>query len=355
MNELSVKQISIMIFFIPLVFKMATLPSLLYEEAQSTAFVLVGIMTVIEFLQLYLVLYVGKKGGLDKVKETYGKGVYLLVTLPMTFVMAVKTFIFLHEISVYITGYLFYNIGELAVVAIVLITCAYLGIKGGKSIGRLFEISVWLVPLIIIVGIFFGNINTNPIFITPLFEQSGGTYTKAIGKYLIYMFDFSPLLFMKTNVKKVTPVAICSVLSAGAVMGCYVLLFSVYGNAMRYITGAFAKLASFNTVVSEIGSLDWPSGLLWLTTGMLSVALKFAAVGRIGDACGSAKIGVGVFTAIIAIMFFTVFPTFDKTIEFATNGSQYAVIGIEILLPLVTLTLIYRQKSKEKGELCVVN
>lgn len=352
MNQVSPRQLSIMIFFIPLVFKMATLPALLYEEVYATGYVVMAIITTMEFIQLALVLFVCYSGGMEGIKEKFGINAYRIISLPMLFVFGVKIILFLHEISTYVTSYLFYNSSEIGSISLILIVAVYLGIKGARAVGRLFEVVVWIAPIIIVLGILYGKLDFQSIYITPIFNESASKYVGCIGKYLIYTFDFSPLLFIKADVKKGGQIAFCAVISTVIVSGCCLLLYGVYGNASMFVHSAFSRLASFNSAVSETGSLDWPSGLLWITTGILNIALKFNAVDRISRSMNFGKVGSIVYAIVIGVLLFVFLPTFDKTLAFCTSGVQYVVCGIEIGLPLALL-LLYALKNKRGVKLCL--
>ena len=74
-------------------------------------------------------------------------------------------------------------------------------VKGIKAIGRLYEIAIWIIPIIIAFGLFFGEAKFTEIYLTPIFNENLTVYTSTLGKYLIYAFDFSPLLFVRLKVK----------------------------------------------------------------------------------------------------------------------------------------------------------
>ena len=354
MNDISGKQLCIMIFFIPLVFKMSSLPALLYGEAGATAYILIAIVTTVEFLQLGLVLFVAKRGGMEGIKRLYGKKTYVLVALPMFFIVFCKMIALTQEIVSYVSGFLFYNIPDNCVLPIVLLAVFYLGTRGARAIGRLYELSVWFIPIIIVLGVFFGKADVEFFYLTPVFDRGASEYFGAIRKFLIYTFDFSPLLFMNVKIKRAAPVAVCSVLSVGAVTAAFALLYAAYGNASFLANAGFARLASFNTVISEIGSLDWPSVLLWLTTGTLSLSLKIAAIDRISDGIGMKKVGTAVFCLGVWLVLSFSVNTLSQAVEFVTNGVQYGVFFAEILLPIVILFLLAlksRRENRSKIEL----
>ncbi len=348
MNEISDRQLSIMVFFIPLVFKMAMLPSLLYETAGVDGYICVSLFAVVEFLQLAVVLFVCNRGGMEAIGKRYGKGVYRLLATPFLFVIFIKSVIFVSEITRYVTSFLFYNIVSVPIVLTAILLCYYLGYKGAKSIARLFELTVWLVPVIVLMGILFGKATLEFDYIRPVFANGFSPIGQAVKKYLIYTFDFSPLLFCKLKIKRKRGIVFSSVFCVVMLVVCYMVLYARYGRASFLADCAFARLASFDTVISEIGSLDWISSVLWLSVSLLDLGLKAYAVGQIGTGYGCKPY---VFNAAFAIALgctvSLVWNSFEKALDFVTCGVQYAVFAVEIAVPSVMLALCKCVEKKE--------
>lgn len=340
MNYLTKKQLAILIFFIPLAFKMAMLPSLLYKECGASFYVGIGIITALEFLQLAVILKIVSFGGFEKIEKTFGKVAKYALALPFLFTIMIKTIIFSAEIFNYTTQYLFYNISPLPIIFALCVTAFYVAVKGAKTIGRIYELSVWLIPLIVIFGVFFGKSELCADYLLPVFENGVTDTIKGLDKYIIYTFDFSPLLFFRIEKGKNLSVIISSVLSVLAVTGCYMIFLVSYGRASFLIPDAFARLASFNTVVSEIGSLDWPSSILWISVSVANIGLKLCAIGEIGSFFNLKKPWlIGLAAVVTAIVLMTALATYDKIIALATSAIRYAVVGIEIVVPIVMLIL----------------
>ncbi|MGN1042437.1 MAG: GerAB/ArcD/ProY family transporter [Christensenellales bacterium] len=351
MNYLTKKQLSIMAFFIPLAFKMAMLPSLLYKECGADFYFAVGIITAIEFLQLAVILKVVDLGGFDGVEEKFGKTAKRILALPFLLSVFIKIIVFTAEIYYYTEQYLFYNISSAPIIISLCMVFFYMALKGAKTIGRIYELSIWLVPIIILLGIFFGKAELCSDYLLPVFSDGLKGMFDGLDKYIIYTFDFSPLLFFKIEKGKKTSVVFSAILCVIAVTASYMVFLASYGRASFLIPDAFARLASFNTVVSEIGSLDWPSALLWLTVTIANVALKFCCIGRLGSFFGIKKQVSLAATAIAtgAILLF-VLETYKKTLELATNPVRYAVVAIEIVIPLIMLLLFSIKKQEASLE-----
>lgn len=347
MNYLTKTQLAIIVFFVPLVFKMAMLPSMLYEACGPDSYIGIAIITTVEFLQMGLVLFIVSKGGMEGIGSLYGTNVQRLIAAPLIFVMSVKSLVFITEIQTYVCDYLFYNISSFPIICAIMVVIFYLALKGVKTIGRIFELSIWFIPLIFLFGILFGKARLQPEYLGPLFADGPSELFGGLNKYIIYTFDFSPLLFFKIEKGKNARIVIASVLAVIAVCGCYMILIASYGRATFLVNDAFARLASFNTVVSEIGSLDWPSAMLWLTTSICNVALKFAAMAEILKYFNVKKaFGAGSLCVVVGGLLIFLFRGFKEALRLTVHPIRFIVIGIEIAVPIILL-ILYAVKNRK--------
>lgn len=351
MNYLTKKQLSIIIFFIPMVFKMSMLPSMLFEESGFAGYFAITLITTIEFLQMGLVLFVVSNGGIGGLKRTYNIHTARAIAFPLLFVMGVKCLIFITEIYYYVCHFMFYNVSSFPVIVAVLLTLFYLGSKGAKAIGRVFELSIWLIPLILLLGLFFGKASLQFSYLTHIFDDGFSPVLRGIDKYLLYTFDFSPLLFFKIEPKKNGRILFSSAASVGIMTSCYCLFYATYGRASYLFDDAFAKLASFDTVISEIGTLDLPSVLLWLTSSIGNIALKFVAMAEILKLFKiKRQWGLTAITSVLAVLLVFVYSNFEKISAIVVHPVRYVVIGIELAVPVVLLVL-YAVKNAGKEKL----
>ncbi len=340
MNDISERQLSVMIFFIPLVFKMCMLPSYLYETAGVEGYVIVGLFALTEFIQLWAVLFVCNKGGMKGIRARYGDNVYRLISLPLLFVVFIKSVLFITEIVHYLSTFLFYNIISTPIIVTLILICYYFAYKGARSIARIFETTVWLIPVIILMGLIFGETNIRGECLLAVFPSGGAGVFRSVERYLIYTFDFSPLLFFNIKIRKKGAVGLFSMLSILCLMGCYMLFYCRYGRASHLIDCAFARLASFDTVISEVGSLDWISCILWVTTAVLNLSLKFSVVAEIGTGLNLKRpILLGVFCAVLIFVLLRIWVNMEEAFFMATGGVQFAVFGVEIAVPFIMLVL----------------
>lgn len=247
---------------------------------------------------------------------------------------------------------MFYNVRPEPIIASFMIVAGYLAFKGAKTIGRLFELCIWFVPIILIIGPGFGEINMKIDYVKTVFDDGFAPIFKAVKTYLIYTFDFTPLLFIKVDNKKHSALKLstASVISVLSLCGCYMLLVANYARSTFLINEAFANLASFNTVISEIGNLEWPTGLLWISVSLFSVSLTIFAIGEIAKTFNiKRQIGIGVASLVIALLSMFVYTKLIELIKCATYGKQVIIFIIEVTVPIIMLILTLL-RPKEKNE-----
>ncbi len=353
MNTISTKQLVIMIIFLPLLFKLAGLPSLMYATAETSSYITVFIMAIIEFAQLILILFFVNKGGVDGIKEKYHINLVRIIGVPLLLVYFVKLTLCLSETFTYLQFYAFYNVRPEPIVFSFLIIVAYLAFKGVKTLGRLFEIAIWFVPLILILGLAFGKVELKPEYMRMVFDKGLSPIFSGLRKYLVYTLDFTPLLFIKLDNKKrsALKLSVASIFSIMILGGLFMVLVAYSGRATFLVNESFASLASFNTVTSEIGNLEWPAGMLWVTMSLFSMALTIFAVAEIGKAFKiKRQISIGIVCTIIGILSLTLFTKTASVLQYLTEDRQLFLFCIEIAVPIILLILILIKPKEKQSE-----
>lgn len=353
MSVLNTKQLVIMIVFIPLVFKMATLPSLIYSIAETSSYITILIVAIIEFLQLFFILIFVNKGGMEKIKERYGENIIRILGIPLLLVFFAKFFLSLSETFTYLQYYAFYNVRPEPIIISFLLIAGYLAFKGAKTIGRLFELAIWFLPIILIVGLGFGEINVKMEYAKMVFDKGVVPVFLGVKKYIIYTCDFTPLLFIKLDNKKNSTLkySLASVFSILLLGTFYMLVIVNSCRATFLINEAFADLASFNTVTSEVGNLEWPSGLLWVSISLFSLSLMIFAIAEIAKSYKIKRQFSIVFSCTaISIVSLLVFTKTQTVLRLLTQSRQYVIFGIEMIIPIILLLLILIKSRRKPSE-----
>lgn len=347
----SKKQIALLIVLMPMVFKLAMLPSLLASEMGNDIWLGVTIILALEFLQLAIILGISNLGGMKAFKEMAGKIPYLLVTVPLIAVYMSKAAIFLAETVNFSSIHLFYNVNSVGVTALLCIGIGYVALKGSTAIGRIAEILLWLMPVIFIFGFSFGKIKLTPEYVLPIFAKGAAPVLGGIGKYIFWTFDLTPLLFFDITKKNKRPYILAACIACVVlVVGLYVLFIANYGPSAHLIKNAFSALAAFNVVNTEVGSIDWPAVIVWLSMAIITIAAKIYAAGKISEEAGvRRKIGTVVLTIVLGASAAVFFGNWEVTLLFATSWVRYLIIGIDAAVPVIILCYLNYKRAKNKN------
>ena len=351
MNSIEKRQLGFLVFFVPIIFKVAMLPSMLTKEMGNDAWFGILTMLILEFIQLFFIVSVVKEGGFPALKEKIGKGWYLLLTVPLLLVFGVKTIVYVAEGINYVSTFLFYNTQKVNVTILLMIAVGYIAIAGVNTMGRLSEIMVWVLPVIFVVGFAFGEVRLKPEYVAPVLTNGYLPVLKGIGKYMMWTFDLTPLLFCSMTDKhpKRPLLPIAAVTCTVTITVFYLLFIMNYGGSAQYIEHAFAALAAFNVVNTEIGSIDWPTITIWMGMMLIALGLKAYGAGKIGEGFGLPyRIGTVIFVAIATILCLFVFHNLEKGIALGVSVMKYIVIAIDCLVPVVAFTVVKVLKAKEK-------
>lgn len=352
------RQLALLVFFIPIVFKISMLPSLLADAAGNDALFAAGFLIVFEALHLAVIVATLNFGGVKAVRDRWGNIPALLITLPLTAVFILKAAVFGMEIVNYVTLFLFYNTVNYAVSAVLIPVFFYVAIGGPRTFGRLCELSLLFLPFIAFFGALFGKLDLHFEYVLPFFSKGAAPVFSAIDGHLFWAFDFSPLIFFNLSQsseqkKKKLPVILMGITVAIlTVIGFFVLFIANYGNAASIVDNAFARLAAFNVVSTQIGSIEWPSVVMWLMSAVLCVAIKCYAGGKTLEyARIPPKVGIGIVTAAVGCTMLFLPDGINDSIELAESALRYVTLGIEIGITLLVfgILLAFRIIDVKKG------
>lgn len=356
-NILSARQYGIIAFLLAFVFKFSLLPGLISASAGRDLWLVVVIAVLIEAGLLSVTVRISALGGIDAVRERYGTVAYLILTVPLIGVFVLKCAVYMSEVNTFTTSYLFYNVSADSVAVVLAVAVMFLAVRAAKGIGRVAEIALWLVPIVVLIGAVFGKIKLQPSYVLPIAADGFSPIAGAFDKNLFWFFDYTPLMFFRLKTaedeeERKTPGKVSFFKRYGPVVGgglsavlmipaLYIVFVMTYGNSGHLVGNAFSSLGSFNVVNTEIGSIDWPAIVLWLCFAVIVLAATVFGAGR---AIESVKvplpIGVIAFTALSLILTETVFYNSERAVGFASGAVRYALTAVAVAATAVTLILL---------------
>ena len=379
-NILTARQYGILAFLLSFVFKFSLLPGLVAEAAGRDMWLVITAAVVIEAGMLAVIVRISALGGIEAIKERYGNVAYLTLAVPAIVLFTLKCAVYMSEVNTFTTSYLFYNVSADAVAVILTLAIAFLAVRAAKGIGRVAEMALWLVPVLILIGAVFGKIKVEPSYVLPVAADGIGPVASAFDRSLFWFFDYTPLLFfrLKTNesgeerepeaaraarggaagkeglaaLKKYAPViggALGAVLIIPALYAVFVMTYGMSG----YLVGnAFSSLGSFNVVNTEIGSIDWPAIVLWLCFAVIVLAIFAFSAGKAAQNVGlPLPVGVTVVAVAALILTETLFYNSERAVRFALSVWRYPLAAIAVALTAATLVLLeIRSKNSKNRE-----
>lgn len=351
MNDVKSSQLAIVVFFMPLAFRIAMLPSILGKIAGTSSYIAIGIIGILDFLQLLIILAILKFGGFKEIKDKYGKTAQRILALPFFLVFSVKAILFVTEIAHYTCNTFFYNAKYMPILGIIIITICYLSTRGARCLSRLCTLSIWMLPIIILVGISYGNLNLKPEYLFPFRDKSFSDMLSAVWHYSIYSFGYSALLFINLNDTKRKAIIIGSIINIVFLVGWYAIFIASYGYATYIIPNSFSVLMTFNTVISEVGSLELYSSILWLFISITNLSFKIFALGEIAGMFNINKtISITVLGALLFGVCLTIFSTYEKALELCEGFVKYIITAISVIIPIIMgIMLSVKEKKEEKN------
>lgn len=352
-------QFSILVFFMPLVFKISTLPSYIAGiVGTDSIFIMVAILGL-EFIHLVAILWIIRSGGVRRLEELYGKKRVFFITLPLLFTSLTRLLAYGVKVADYVTYFLFYNVDHFGIKTVLFLAAFYVAIKGLRGIGRLAELGLAFFPLIIFLGLVFGKTDLNPQYVLPLGTISAEEFFESFSSLLFWVTDFTPFLFVdiaepKLEMKRKKPfpyVRVACVLCFVALEAIYFVFFANYGEAAPIIDHVFARLAAFNVVTTQVGSLEWPTIVMWLIFSLLYLALNAYAGGRaLSEIIPDFRISVGLIVVAAIVLSQTVVKETAGSMELALSGFRYVVLGIDVGVSAVMLVLLSLGNKKRPRE-----
>ncbi len=349
MDSINKRQFALMACLLPLVFKVATLPRLIAEDAGRDCYFAIAIMAVVECIMLIIIVNIHRNGGISAFKKAVGKVGYAVITLPLLLVYGAKSIVYIAEATDYIANSMFYNITNYKVLIMLALIVLFVASRGFKGIGRSIELIIWLSVLIVAVGLCFGEVELNFGNLLPILGDGIKPVANSLYKFMFWGLDLTPLLFVKVaDINNKRPyILVAGAIMVGFATFVYMVFVANYGGSVAFINNAFARLATFNVVNTEIGSIDWPSIVMWIAMAVMVLATNAIAGGRVLAQKGRFKQGaVGFFVAVVAIVAGYWLYNVDLVLDFATSWLRYAVVAVQIVVPIIILIVVKCKRCK---------
>lgn len=267
----------VLLFIIMLTFKTCNLPAILFSEAKESGVWSILFHLLLDGVLLVFALFVASKGGIQS--KTIPAPIRKIASALLFLFFLFKFTAFSFEATTSIVSVLFEQSLIYPIFVAVLISTAFLGGKGMRSVGRTALLLGWLAILLLVFNVLFVSFDGFAFNLYPIlrFENvSGGMLKEAIwfGEPLILMTaDLSPKLDKKQKGFVITSYALSCII----LIGFYVLLIFTYGEISKSVNNAFSRVLTMNKFSNQLGSVDWPIITLWLGASIIHLSTLFCA------------------------------------------------------------------------------
>lgn len=190
-NVIYKSQFAIMAFISMVVFKVAMLPSYLYQTAGRDCWISIGIMLIFEAIMFMITLYAIKKINFITDNTKWFAVLHILV-----FAVSIIKLITLYSSLITYTSTSLFDQGRINFILISFaIVIPYFISKGGNSIARLFEFTFYFLIALLFIMLITPKFKTDFTEVLPILTDGGKGMGQGILNYVIWFGDYLQLLY----------------------------------------------------------------------------------------------------------------------------------------------------------------
>lgn len=321
-------------FLCAFIFKISTIMAIIARSLESSTLWGCIVLIILEMICLRF-MYSFFRGGTDdltSVKKSLSYRVGLIVLLAL---LLFKAIIYISYTVLYITAELFTGVSSDLVLVIFLSCVVYITSKGIRSIGRLCELVIIPVFLIVMLNIVFLKTEMDFGNNFPIFSKEPAQIFFDIPTYGAWIGDLFPLIFIRQRNKKMPYFGIGVTACWGLLLVVVALGVAMYGSAFPYVSSLLTRLSGFNQLSLEIGRMDWTAHLISIVMAIIQIAFLLWGAEECSHRIFGSKYYVRVLylVAIFAIAIFT--PSAQSVADFGIEKPVgYTCLAIVLLLSI---------------------
>lgn len=339
-------QIGAVVFLCVLSYKLSALPSIAGEYLSSSTlwfYLVLSVFDTIEFALLYFFFYDGSD---ERLKD---KLAYKIGLIFLTIFLGLKCIAYFSFAVLFFTVELYVGISPIIVVAILIAPILYLGLKGGKTIGRTAEILAPIVFTIIVLNLIFLDSHTDfrrnlPVLAVPLKDFALHSL-----KYGTWLGNFFPLLFVKVK-NKTFPYISTSVATTQLLTLAVILVgVAMYGDAMKILGNLLVEISGFNQLSTEIGRMEWTSLFAVIVMGVMEMAFLFYGLTECSVRLVNSKFPATILVVVVVFLLSILLPS-PQIIADISHTTEFGIVMfiLSLILPIYFLTVKVFYKKKEQ-------
>lgn len=349
-NVIYNSQAANLVFACGIVFKVSSLPGLVYSEMMSDTLWLYIFMVCLDALCL-AAAFLFAKSGADAVLTERNNAAYRAVCLLLSGYITLKGFIYFVYTEIFLMVDLFVGVAPYIVVIVLALPVVYLGCKGVRGIARCAELLAPFLLAIIVLNLAFLETDLDAGRNLPLYAMPTEEFFRRGLRFGLWLGDFFPLLFVAVKNKKFPYIAVGAGISYSLVIIVALLAVAMYGGALPYVYNILIRIAGFNQLSLEIGRLEWAALLVVIVMAVLGLSLQmWGAAESCRRATGTPVPARLVFAAAVVVIPLAV-PTVQDIVAFSMTDFGYVMLGLSLFFAAVfTVFALYARRSRAVRE-----
>ena len=279
--KISHRQLSVIIFYMLVAFKVLSLPSLMYQTCKNDGYLSVLIMMLVDALLLWGSLKVLKqakdKNIYDFVKQYTGGFIAKLLVIALTAIPLIHLAIKTKGLEWFLVKNLYTDFEWFQfALPIALITC-YMIYKGARNIGRVSELFIWIIIVGVVIIIIKGFGAVDLSFFLPFLNKGVKPIFKAIYNYLAWFGISGELLLFAGGVdfrdEKKSRIFLYSGLAIILVQLVLWSFYGAYGIMSATHNFAISDISQISNAHIALDELSWLIVSVWAVAQILHVAI----------------------------------------------------------------------------------
>lgn len=349
-NVIYNSQAANLVFACGIVFKVSSLPGLVYSEMMSDTLWLYIFMVCLDALCL-AAAFLFAKSGADAVLTEKNNAAYRAVCLLLSGYITLKGFVYFVYTEIFLMVDLFVGVAPYIVVIVLALPVVYLGCKGVRGIARCAELLAPFLLTIIVLNLAFLETDLDAGRNLPLYAMPTEEFFRRGLRFGLWLGDFFPLLFVAVKNKKFPYIAVGAGISYSLVIIVALLAVAMYGGALPYVYNMLIRIAGFNQLSLEIGRLEWAALLVVIVMAVLGLSLQmWGAAESCRRATGTPVPARLVFAASVVVIPLAV-PTVQDIVAFSMTDFGYVMLGLSLFFAAAfTVFALFARRSRAVRE-----
>ncbi len=338
-------------------YKLAMLPSYLASQSGRDMWLVALCLLLVDVLVLGGIYLIKSRVGLLCFENKAFKVLAKIIAIAFAVYFLIQAIFLSTETVEYVLQSFFDGHDRLQMIIPLFVLCGYLAYKGEKSLARCAEIFIWSLAITIGISLVFNSAKLNTDLILPILDENGGEKLLKGRHVFLWFGDYLPFLFIdvRDRRKKRTQLVLFGALGIALATSALFSVFTMqWGEMTASVHNAFARLAGYNFISSDVGKADWIAILHWITASAFKLGLVLLGSGNAFKYVfkeKTRKIYIPICATLCALC--VNFIVKDVQIEFRL-GTKLWVVGLimSVVIPLVLTIFALCSKKICKSKLC---